>query len=58
MDGNIQGISIDDKLTSKENEDTERLQPVYCMSCRKLLGKINGKAELKCHRCKTMNAFH
>jgi LSD1 subclass zinc finger protein len=26
-----------------------------CSNCNKLLGKIEGKAEIKCPKCKTMN---
>lgn len=26
-----------------------------CSQCKKLLGKIEGKAEIQCPRCKTMN---
>lgn len=26
-----------------------------CEQCRKLLGKIDGAAEIKCPRCRTMN---
>ena len=49
---------LDDELIPKGNKGMEQLQSVYCMSCRKMLGKISGKAELKCQRCKTINAFH
>ena len=54
----MKGILIDGDLTPKENKEMEQLQSVYCMSCRKMLGKISGKAELKCQRFKTINAFH
>jgi phage FluMu protein Com len=31
------------------------LQEFRCSRCNKLLGKIEGKAEIVCTRCKTLN---
>lgn len=41
-------------------KDTKTLKGDYmnefrCIKCDKLLGKIEGKAEIKCPRCKTIN---
>lgn len=35
------------------------MENVYCVRCGKLLGKVEGKAELKCHnnKCKKLNYF-
>lgn len=33
-------------------------EAVYCMKCNKMLGKISGLAEIKCTRCKTINAYN
>ncbi|MFU1798194.1 hypothetical protein ACM1RC_30360 [Paenibacillus azoreducens] len=34
------------------------LQEFRCSKCNKLLGKIDGKAEIVCTRCKVLNAFN
>lgn len=34
------------------------LQEFRCSKCNKLLGKIEGKAEIVCTRCKVLNAFN
>lgn len=31
------------------------MNPFRCSNCNKLLGMIEGKAEIKCPKCKTMN---
>lgn len=31
--------------------------PFRCSNCTRLLGKIEGKAEIKCPKCNTMNEF-
>lgn len=31
------------------------MNPFRCSHCDKLLGMIEGKAEIKCGKCKTMN---
>ncbi|GCL71789.1 hypothetical protein PN4B1_16940 [Paenibacillus naphthalenovorans] len=31
------------------------MNPFHCSECNKLLGMIEGKAEIKCPRCKTVN---
>lgn len=31
------------------------MNPFRCFNCNKLLGKIEGKAEIKCPKCKTIN---
>jgi LSD1 subclass zinc finger protein len=31
------------------------MNPFRCSNCNKLLGMIEGKAEIKCSKCKTMN---
>ncbi|RDU35481.1 hypothetical protein DRW41_17220 [Neobacillus piezotolerans] len=41
-----------------EAKESKELQAVHCMKCGKMLGKIEGKAEIKCTRCKTINAYH
>lgn len=33
------------------------LKDFRCSKCNKLLGKIDGKAEIVCPRCKVLNAF-
>lgn len=33
------------------------LQECRCSQCNKLLGKVEGKAEIICTRCKVLNAF-
>lgn len=33
------------------------LKEFRCSNCNKLLGKIEGKAEIVCTRCKTMNKY-
>lgn len=33
----------------------DELIELHCSSCNKMLGKISGKAEIKCPRCKTIN---
>lgn len=32
------------------------MSPFRCFNCSKLLGMIEGKAEIKCPKCKTMNS--
>ncbi|WP_055108966.1 hypothetical protein [Paenibacillus ihumii] len=34
------------------------LQEFRCSKCNKLLGKIDGKAEIVCTRCKVLNEFN
>jgi len=31
--------------------------PLRCSNCNKLLGMIDGRAEIKCPKCKTMNEY-
>lgn len=31
------------------------MNPFRCYNCNKLLGMIEGKVEIRCPRCKTMN---
>ena len=33
------------------------MEEFHCSSCNKLLGKIEGNAEIKCPRCKTINTY-
>lgn len=33
------------------------LQEFRCSKCNKLLGKIDGRAEILCPRCKVLNTF-
>lgn len=34
------------------------LQECRCSECNKLLGKVEGRAEIMCTRCKVLNAFN
>ena len=33
------------------------MQEIRCEQCNKMLGKLDGKAEIKCPRCKFTNAL-
>lgn len=33
------------------------MTPFRCSNCKKLLGMIEGNAEIKCPKCKTMNTL-
>ena len=35
----------------------EDLKTVRCRKCKKLLGKVKGKAEIKCNRCSAVNVI-
>ncbi|WP_083676203.1 Com family DNA-binding transcriptional regulator [Paenibacillus sp. FSL H8-0548] len=43
--------------TSNVRSVTRMLKEFRCSNCNKLLGKIEGKAEIVCTRCKTMNKY-
>jgi len=30
------------------------MKEIRCLKCNKLLGKVEGRAEIKCPRCKTL----
>jgi LSD1 subclass zinc finger protein len=34
------------------------MKEIRCKNCGKLLGKIDGKAEIKCPRCKEINTVN
>lgn len=36
---------------------SQTLSEFRCEKCNKLLGKINGAAEIKCPKCKTVNVL-
>ncbi|WP_430139029.1 Com family DNA-binding transcriptional regulator [Paenibacillus lautus] len=36
----------------------EIMQECRCSKCNKLLGKVEGRAEIMCPRCKVLNAFN
>lgn len=33
----------------------DNLYEIHCAGCGRLLGKVRGEAELKCHRCGSVN---
>lgn len=41
----------------KELRNQTDLKEVRCESCKKLLGKINGYAEIKCPKCGKLNVI-
>lgn len=42
----------------KELRNQMGLKEVRCESCKKLLGKINGYAEIKCPKCGKLNVIN
>ena len=52
-------VEVMTSATTQSNlKDKIQLSEVRCMKCNRLLGKLKGKVEIKCPKCKVYNSFN